>query len=200
MISGVYWLEFAEGVIYIGKAQDIDARWKQHARAFEKGTAAKNMQQAYLRYGLPNANVLQFCHTDHIDIIEAYHIYKYRPVLNTVYPTNTISEEDYEVLSTANFLETSTVQHCQELVRKYEMLLEFEASNEELESRVLELSQLRDKEEVETDAYAKARLQIAKLEELQAQEQYDLATAYQTKINKLLNRSLWQRIFNEQHL
>jgi len=198
MNSGVYWLEFADGVDYVGKAQDIEARWKQHSRAFEKGTAAKNMQAAYNRYGFPKGHVLEYCHSDHIDIAEAYYILKHRPSLNTAIPREALSDQGYEVLKTANFLETSTLDHCKTIISRTEIANERGEIIDALNNEIEHLSKIRSTEEITTDAYMRAQAEkkqyIAKAE----LELSETRRAYEKRINKLLNRSLWKRIINAQ--
>lgn len=86
MTSGVYQLTFSSGDTYIGKSINIEERWKQHYNKFTKGTAAKNMQAAYNRYGAPNGHILVKCHEDHIDVVEACYINRNKPTLNSDRP------------------------------------------------------------------------------------------------------------------
>jgi len=83
MESGVYQLTFADGARYVGKSINIPRRWQEHRDKFMKGTAAKNMQDRYNRYGMPDGKVLFTCHGDHIDLMESYFICLVQPELNS---------------------------------------------------------------------------------------------------------------------
>jgi hypothetical protein len=74
MRSGIYKLIFPSGKYYIGKSEDIQARWKQHYASFEKGTHSKRMQEEFNRHGHPEGIVLLECHKDHIDLMESLFI------------------------------------------------------------------------------------------------------------------------------
>lgn len=70
MNSGIYVLNFSNGCYYIGKSVNFERRWKEHFTKFEKGTAAKNLQQCFNECGYPEAKALLEVHPDHLDVIE----------------------------------------------------------------------------------------------------------------------------------
>ena len=88
MDSGIYQLTFNNGDTYVGKSLHLRTRWRQHADKIEKGTAARNMQEAYKLsgYNMPNAKVLLECHPDVLDEYEGYFINWLKPSLNTQIP------------------------------------------------------------------------------------------------------------------
>jgi len=88
MDSGIYRLTFANGDTYVGKSLHLRTRWKQHADKINKGSAAKNMMEAYYMSGkqLPETEVLLECHPDVLDVYENYFINLIQPVLNTQIP------------------------------------------------------------------------------------------------------------------
>ena len=88
MDSGIYRLTYRNGDTYIGKSKHLTTRWKQHFDKLEKGTAAKNMMDAYIASGrqFPQTEVLVYCHTDLLDYYEGFFINYYKPPLNTQIP------------------------------------------------------------------------------------------------------------------
>lgn len=88
MASGIYQLTFNNGDTYVGKSLDLTRRWQQHLDKLEKGTAAKNMQQAYKNsyFEAPKAEVLLECHPDLLDEYENIFINQNNPTLNTQRP------------------------------------------------------------------------------------------------------------------
>lgn len=100
MTSGVYLIEFPSGAQYIGKSIDIDKRWKQHLDKMNKGTAAKPMQAEWNKYQDFNASVLLMCHEDHIDVVEAHYINRFKPSLNTSIPKDPYAHMTYDEVDT----------------------------------------------------------------------------------------------------
>lgn len=76
MASGIYELNFNNQYYYVGKSIDVENRWRQHFGKFEKRTAAKNMLNAFDRFGYPKTRILIECHQDHLDILEPIFIKK----------------------------------------------------------------------------------------------------------------------------
>lgn len=70
MNSGIYILNFSNGCYYIGKSVNFERRWKEHFTKFEKGTAAKKLQQCFNECGYPETKIILEVHPDHIDVIE----------------------------------------------------------------------------------------------------------------------------------
>lgn len=128
MASGIYVLKFAEEVFYIGKSNDIDRRWKEHANKFAKGTAAKVMQRAFYTYGMPKFLIICECHEDHIDLMESMYIRNNwrEGILNTTQPT-ILSEHDEQVLrDNENLLVHSTVTHIKTILNLIDERVELE--------------------------------------------------------------------------
>lgn len=97
MISGIYKLTFDSNRIYIGKSENIEARWRQHQSSFLKRTHSKKMQAEYNQYGAPTYEIILYVHQDHIDIFESIIIHKFwgPNCLNTTKP-KPISQQDAE--------------------------------------------------------------------------------------------------------
>lgn len=95
MDSGIYQLTFANGDTYVGKSLHLATRWQQHADKLSKGTAAKNMMQAYWAsdHQYPTAKVILYCHPDVLDEYENLFINDLLPTLNTQRPTPRRFEE-----------------------------------------------------------------------------------------------------------
>lgn len=85
MTSGIYKLTFKNGHYYIGKSKDIQRRWKEHFTKFEKGTAARNMQEAFNQAGYPSTEIIYEVHPEHLDVLEPIAIHNYwgPKILNT---------------------------------------------------------------------------------------------------------------------
>lgn len=113
MTSGIYLIKFNEHNTYIGKSNDIDRRWKEHVTKFQKGTAAKTMQNAYNCYGMPDFHILCECHQDHIDLMESIYIRNnwYRGLLNTTQPSEVPLEEENILRENEDLLNHSTAEH-----------------------------------------------------------------------------------------
>ncbi len=180
MVSGIYELNFNGQAYYIGQAQDIAARWKQHADKFRKGTAAQKMQAAYNKYGLPDFRVVIHCHKDYLDIMETYYINilnKYESCLNTSIPKLDTSIDYARVIANPNLISYSAM----------EMMNHAIVLNQDNDT-------LREQQSYE---YAKAVLAEGKDKNEQLVKDYSerLARAQDT-LNRLNRRGLLQRIFN----
>lgn len=111
MESGIYQLTFGDGSRYVGKSINIPRRWEEHKNKFIKGTAAKNMQDRYNRYGFPDGKVLFECHGDHIDLMETYYICLVQPELNST-PGVRIYEHELPIFEeNADLLQLPTSAH-----------------------------------------------------------------------------------------
>lgn len=141
MTSGVYELTFSSGDRYIGKSINIETRWKQHFDKLLKGTAAKNMQDAYRRYGMPSGDILCTCHSDHIDILEACYISRHNPELNSDRPSDPFQGVSEAVLNNllrnTNIFDASTWQHI-------EVISNLTSDKSRLTEEVEELEELND--------------------------------------------------------
>lgn len=100
MDSGIYRLTFANGDTYVGKSLHLRTRWRQHYDKISKGSAAKNMMEAYYMSGkrLPDAEVLLECHPDVLDVYENYFINALEPVLNTQIPDLKTENEQWALI------------------------------------------------------------------------------------------------------
>ena len=179
MISGIYQLVFNNKSVYIGQAQDVPARWRQHVDKFKRGTAAQKMQAAYDNYGMPEFFLILECHKDYLDIMEAYYINinkQYNGCLNTSVPKFD-ANINYERLINHNLLKHSSVDMINEAVRLTQ-----------------QNSELKEQQSYE---YAKAVLAEGKDKNEQLVKDYSerLARAQDT-LNRLNRRGLLQRIFN----
>ena len=121
MTSGVYQLKFGRET-YIGKSNNIERRWEEHANNLAAGKAAKKLQAAYKRYGVPERIVLFECHPDHIDLVETLMVDRFKPSLNnagTVY----ISGPDVGTLwDSDEMLKLSTGDHLRTIDRQQKVI------------------------------------------------------------------------------
>jgi group I intron endonuclease len=124
MSSGIYSLNFPSGKFYIGKSNNIERRWEEHAKKIYTGTAAKNVQMEFNKEGTYRANVLHYCHPDHLDILETYYINYYwgSNILNTTRPPS-LTEDNYEVLLKEGILQCSTFTIVKTLLEKNRKVL-----------------------------------------------------------------------------
>lgn len=152
MKSGIYLLKFENGDTYVGKSVDIENRWEQHYNTLMRGNAAEKMQNAFIRYGTPIAKILQYCHTDHIGILESYYVRKLQPTLNSA-KTAPIDELTYQTIDAAGekLLSYSTAELIH-TISKYDT--EFENLEDEIIELKKEIDRLkvkRTKEELKTE-------------------------------------------------
>lgn len=199
MISGVYQLTFTNGQRYIGKSINIENRYQQHLEKMQKGTAAKNMQQAYNMYGAPEGEVICYAHSDHIDILEAAYIARHQPELNSDRPKDPFPK-DIDVmwyLNHTNVFKSSTVSHITDLVKLLETNNSLAAEVRELESLNDDLLRKRKLEELQTVAGVRA-------EKLERENNY-LNTIisnlksdmkYQAAEITYLRKPWWKKIFS----
>lgn len=205
MTSGVYQLTFSSGDTYIGKSIDCANRWKQHADKFLKGTAAKNMQQAYNLYGMPDARVLIECHEDHIDIVEACLISRLGPTLNGTRPEdpfrNVIGEDSFDTV--ISFLNRSTLQHIIELVNynntkaeQEQKVDELAASILKLEYNIMQLRKQRSEEELTKDINKRiSNLTKENKNLISERNEFEAACAQLTKRVQYYQQPWWKKIF-----
>ena len=179
MTTGIYQLSFNDQAFYIGQAQDIGARWRQHTDKFRKGAAAQKMQAAYDKYGMPDFKVILECHKDYLDIMEPYYINinkQYMGCLNTSIP-KLDPEVDYEQLLSRNLMQHSAVSMM-------ETALLYAEENSELKQQ-------------QSYQYAKAVLAEGKDKNEQLVKDYlERLQRAQDTLNRLNHRGLLQRIFN----
>lgn len=154
MITGIYLLKFhylGHEYNYVGKSVDIMRRFNEHAESFIKRKAAKKLQALYDVAGDPEFYILQRCHADHIDVVEAYYIdfFKGHYSLNTVGMKNPF----YHVVpgEHAEYLNKSTDTLISSLVGSEIVIADNEEVIETLNEEIKELERKRSDEELEAD-------------------------------------------------
>lgn len=179
MATGIYQLVFSNKSVYIGQAQDIQARWRQHSDKFKRGTATQKMQAAYNNCGMPAFQVILECHKDYLDIMESYYINiinQYSGCLNTSIP-KLDPNIDYEMLIRNDLLKYSATDMINESIRLTK-----------------DNTQLREQQSYQ---YAKAVLAEGKDQnEARVKELIETSGRLQQALNRLNRRGLLQRIFN----
>lgn len=193
MTSGIYQLNFDNQAYYVGQSQDMETRWKQHADKFLKGKAAAKMQDAYNQLGMPSARILIECHKDHLDNMENYYISlqkQYVNCLNTSAPAldPTI---DYQWLIDNSFV----LQHSS--INAINATVKLIADQEKLQDEYDDLKHKFNKEYLVHKAAADLKYGKDENEQL-VKEYHDRLRKAQEKVTKLLNRGLFDRLFNHQ--
>lgn len=178
MTSGIYLLTFPNKYFYLGKSENIEKRWQQHWKDFEKGTHSKKMQEAFNQYGYPNKEVFIECHPDHCDLYESIAIEHNmnERCLNGNQPRR-VPQEEWELLTeNGQYAMLSTAEHIKLLESR---LKEIEAKDNEKRKLQKRLSKLQDNglmlpeeitelvEDLNTDLSYLANLNIQRLQELQ---------------------------------
>jgi GIY-YIG catalytic domain len=152
MDSGIYRLTYQTGETYVGKSIHLATRWKQHFDKLKKGTAAKNMQDAFYASGcrFPRTEVLLYCHPDLLDYYEGFFINDLKPALNTAIPDELPDHSKQVLIKHANlgFAGYSVVTMIEVANNFSEKVLELEQQQahhqeqfEELEADYHELSE-----------------------------------------------------------
>ncbi len=197
MISGIYQLTFPDGSRYIGKSINIEERWSQHLDKMKKGTAAKNMQQAWNTYRNFDAEVIFECHPDHIDIMEECLIARLKPELNTTRPVDRLPGvygDDFEKL--IKYFRYSTESHITTLLDLDRRLDMAHKNIENLEEALEEIQQQRTREEIEADVNNRIESLARDCSELITEN--EVVSEENKKLRKslqLANRSWWQKLF-----
>ena len=143
MTSGVYILDFGTGqYLYIGKADDIERRWEQHRKDFEKGTHTKKMQWAYNTFGPPSYEVAHYIHSDHIDLVESMLIEQnWGPkLLNGNRPKQVPPHERDVLVDYMDELVSSTADHLKAFFMLVKQKQDVESKLEGAEARINELN------------------------------------------------------------
>ena len=193
MTSGIYQLNFDNQAYYIGQSQDMEARWKQHADKFIKGKAAQKMQYAYNQLGMPMTGIVIECHKDYLDIMETFYIHdqkQYPNCLNTSAPPLDPNIDYTWLYHNRHMLKFSSFDIIQNFVSAVEDKNKLQETHETLK---------RNFNSKFIKAKADAELRDGKDENamLVVEQRNNLQQA-QAKITRLLNRSLFDRIFNHQ--
>lgn len=183
MTSGIYSIIFGGTLLYIGKSNDIERRWKEHTIKFRKGEAAKLLQDAYDTYGISKFNILLECHSDHIDLMESLFIWENwdKGLLNTTKPPE-LSEECINILlGNRSLLQLSTAEHIKCLNSLKEDL---ERRNDIIQQKDGQYNNLLNK-----NIYVKELLEKVK--------DLEFDVELQTQIAKdLVDRPWFDRLFN----
>lgn len=193
MTSGIYQLNFDNQAYYIGQSQDMEARWKQHADKFIKGKAAAKMQSAYDQLGMPMTGIVIECHKDYLDIMETFYIHdqkRFPNCLNTTAPLLDPNIDYTWLYQNRYMLKFSAFQIIQEFV-------EITQAKEALEQTHATLTRNFNSKFIEAKAVAELQKGKDKNAKLVVEQHNNLAQA-EAKITQLLNRGLWDRIFNRQ--
>ena len=156
MASGIYKLTFASGKFYIGKSNDIEARWKQHWDSFTKGKHTKLMQAEFNIYGDYNREVLVYAHEDHIDILEETLIARLNPPLNGTKGKDRMLEvydEHFDLV--LSYFDKSTLEHIVGWHNSKSMVEELQGEIEDLTETIAMLEVKRTEEELAADVLDK---------------------------------------------
>lgn len=140
MAAGIYRLTFSSGKFYIGKSLDLEARWRQHFNKFALGKAARPMQLEYDRCGLPETEVIFYCHQDHIDILEELLIEQFKcgDMLNSTYPKCSLTDRVALLINKSHdLLKQSTFEHL-EMIHGSQDLVDGAELAKEIAERALE--------------------------------------------------------------
>lgn len=182
MNSGIYALNFSNGCFYIGKSVNFERRWKEHFTKFEKGTAAKNLQQCFNECGYPKTEVLLEVHPEHLDVLEPILIQNnWRPgILNTTRDTYAVDMENEYLPLVRESLGTL----CGRIL----------SQETEIEKLKRERKSLEEKH----------RIRVTKIKNgeavLQAEQQAEnfrkIALERDKEINRLKNRGFFERLFD----
>lgn len=190
MTSGIYELKFTSGKVYIGKSIDMEKRYSQHTQKLLDGTAAKSMQSEYYMCGedLPSQYVVLRCHSDHIDIIEAYYIHQR---IMTLGRDNVLNSNIPELVpgihnliaADPKLLQLSTPQHVDEI----------QALEEENENLAEELEHLKNEGFISVGTLDRLRDVEDQLSEQKFL--YQSACSEIRTLQKKLNSPWWKRLF-----
>lgn len=188
MASGIYRLTFSSGKFYIGKSLDLETRWKQHFNKFATGKAARPMQVEYDRCGLPQTEVLVYCHKDHIDILEELLIdqEKTLDMLNTTYPQVNRTDEVANLINKSReLLHLSTLEHL-EIIHNAQDKIDLAEAGEDEAKQALE--KYRDEGYIIDQDYRDVLALANKFKERYFE--------HKTELKRLQKLGWWDRLFN----
>lgn len=116
MKTGIYSFTFSDGSQFVGRGLDLDKTWRTHLQDLKIGVASRNLQLAYNKLGTPRVQVLQECHSDHLEILESYYVCLLQPTLNDVGSVK-IDDPNLHILQTnSELLKLSTVELLNHIV------------------------------------------------------------------------------------
>lgn len=206
MNSGIYKLTFLSNKIYIGKSENIEARWKQHQASFIKGTHTKKLQREYDQYGEPRHDTLLYVHPDHIDIYESIIIQTHwgSNCLNSNRPKPITREDGQKYLEYYDKLEFnnqsvmmySSLSHLQALEQYYNKLTN---TQRELELSVSDVQELEQRGIKTPEGWQQVNDDLSYANDILDSENSDLNTEcsnYHSELKRLQRLSLWDRLFN----
>lgn len=204
MDSGIYRLTYANGDTYVGKSIHLTVRWKQHFDKLSKGTAAKNMMEAYYRsdHQFPQTEVLVYCHPDMLDKYEGYFINLLKPPLNTQIPELLPESEQRALIrhmqrGNANFSIPEILEHIE---KYWEIEENLNSSNEYLADKVARLTEDWDdralQELYKMDKYNELLIDKVNLdgENEMLNLENEKLTAFKRRV---LNANWWQRLWGD---
>ena len=186
MTSGIYQLNFGNQAYYVGQSQNMEVRWKQHADKFRKHKAAEKMQEAYNRYGMPVAGILIKCHKDYLDTLENYYIAiqkQYPNCLNTSAPPPDPNVNYQWLIDNPYILEYSAINMMGTVVMIREREMKLKEEHEQLKQSFDNKYMLH-----------KAAVELRDGKDQNAV----LLQRAQQKVDRLMNRGLYDRVFNHQ--
>lgn len=189
-ISGIYKLDFGDDYFYIGKSKDIERRWKEHHIKFQKGTATRNMQEAFNRYGYPKKEVILEVHPEHLDVLEPILIHNNwnEYILNTTHESCATDMEDAHL----PLVKESLGNLCRRILQQNSRIEDLEVKlDTELENFNEILEDIKD-----GTALATAERELKIMEE--SRDRYkEISETRSKKILRLRSRGLFARIFNK---
>jgi hypothetical protein len=184
----------------VGKSIDIPTRWKQHQDKLYKGTAAAAMQQEFNLYRQYDQRIIYECHSDHLDILEAYFINSIsrETSLNTTipkFPFEGMTQVQVDELLIWLHKGTKEIVADANLLNNYVTTLREEVQR--LETQVTSLDKKRSMQEIKADLAKKLDEQADTII-VQDEAIYSLLDE-KKKLQALLvyaNRSWWNKLFN----
>lgn len=186
MNSGIYKLTFKNGATYIGKSNDITRRWKEHAEKMAARKAAAPIQKCFEAYGFPEGDILLNCHTDYLDIAEAYFINVLSPSLNTVRPK--MPDSAAALMRSPSIMKYAMGEIVTEFGEKLEELEKVEA---ELSACINECAEIERASDERTLYHRARRENWVELQQLRVEIE-----GRKEFMEIIKNRTLWQRIWN----
>lgn len=200
MNSGIYALTWKSGKFYIGKSEDIERRWKEHANSFLKGKHAKAMQEVYNREGPPEYEVLHYVHSDHIDLYEGIIINEHinnADCLNTT-KGKAVDIKDKQTLAIhiSGLGLESTAQHMRSIEACVDTNIYLEDKLSKAENKITQLNNQGIVLPIEELEERKKLLKQFQTQQKDLEEAYTLMQRLTKKVQFLQNRTLWQRILN----
>jgi hypothetical protein len=206
MNSGIYKLTFLSNKIYIGKSENIEARWKQHQASFIKGTHTKKLQREYDQYGEPRYDTLLYVHPDHIDIYESIIIQTHWGVdcLNGNRPKPSTHEDaqmyleyyDKLELNTQSIMMYSSLAHLQAIEQYHNKLTN---TLNELELSVGDVQELETRGIKTPEGWQEVNDNLSYTNDMLNSENAQLSNEcnnYHRELKRLKKLSLWDRLFN----